>query len=174
MRWILGAVAAMCLAGSASAMTLTSADFKDGAALPVEHIYPRCGGQNVSPELSWGGAPAATDSYVLTMIDVSVKPNGWSHWIVIDLPKTATSLAHGLKTLPWPAHAIASNFGDKFYDGPCPPPGTGTHRYEFTIWAIPQRGPFGLADNAPATEVKRFFEGLSIDHATLAASVTAK
>ena len=31
-----------------AALTLTSADLAAGAAMPAAHIYPRCGGQNVS------------------------------------------------------------------------------------------------------------------------------
>ena len=68
-----------------------------------------------------------TKSFVLTMIDVSVKPSQWSHWIVVGLPPDATSLARGTKALPAGAAAIASNFGDANYDGPCPPNGTGVH-----------------------------------------------
>jgi hypothetical protein len=156
-------------------MTIASTDFKDGDALPTVHIYPRCGGQNVSPQLSWSGVPEGTGRLVLTMIDVTVKPNGWSHWIVVNLPATATSLPHGLKELPVPAEAIASNFGDKFYDGPCPPPGTGTHRYEFTIWALPGKASMNaFASDMPADGVTATLRMLSSDHATIAASVTAK
>lgn len=173
MRWVMAAAAAMCFSGAASAMMLSSADFKDGAALPAMHIYPRCGGQNVSPELSWSGAPAGTKSFVLTMIDVSVKPNGWSHWIVTGLPPSAISLAHGTKALPAPAKAQSSNFGDLFYDGPCPPPGTGTHRYEFTIWAMPSANT-AIAPDAKATDVTAALTRSALEHATIAASVSAR
>lgn len=40
-------------------------------------------------------------------------------------------------TLPAPAKAVKSNFGDEAYDGPCPPQGSGVHHYQFTIWAMP-------------------------------------
>ena len=173
MRWVMGAIAAMCLGGTASAMTITSADFKDGAALPTVHIYPRCGGENVSPGFTWSGVPDAARSLVFTMIDVSVKPNGWSHWIVVDLAPSATGLVRGAKELPEGAKAGGSNFGDPFYDGPCPPPGTGTHRYEFTVWAMP--GPVtSLPADGPATELRALLAKTALDHATIAASVTAK
>src|SRR5882757_10373220 len=82
--------------GTASAeMSLTSADVKPGVAIPVAHIYPRCGGENISPNLSWSGAPSATKSFVLTMIDVDVKPDHWSHWIVVNLPAAVNSLSRG-------------------------------------------------------------------------------
>src|SRR5215467_7206985 len=103
---------------SAAAMTLSSSDLTPGAAMPVQHIYPRCGGRNISPALAWSGAPAATKSFVLTLIDLDPKPNGWSHWIVVGLPKGAVSLPRGVKSLPQGAHAVVSNFGDAAYAGP--------------------------------------------------------
>ena len=112
-----------------AAMTLTSSDIQAGGTIPPAQIYTRCGGENISPELSWSGAPAGTKSLVLTMIDASVKPSQWSHWIVVNLPAATTTLARGTKTLPGGARAITSNFGDASYDGPCPPNGTGVHEY---------------------------------------------
>ena len=120
-----------------AAMTLSSPDIAPGATIAQPHIYPRCGGRNISPQLAWSGAPAGTRSLVLTMIDLDVKPAQWSHWIVVDLPPAIPGLPRGAKPLPSPAHAIAGNFGDPAYDGPCPPRGSGVHRYRFTIWAMP-------------------------------------
>jgi Raf kinase inhibitor-like YbhB/YbcL family protein len=132
--------AAACFALTAfpaAAMNLASTDFSDGTPIPKAHNYPRCGGQNVSPELHWSGAPQGTQSLAVTMIDTDVQPNKWSHWIVVNLPPATTSLARGLTSLPAGATAIASNYGDAAYDGPCPPAGSGLHHYKFTIWALP-------------------------------------
>ena len=174
MRWMAGATAAICLCGPAFAMTLTSADFQDGAALPLEHIYPRCGGQNVAPQLRWSGVPSGTGSLVLTMIDTSVAPHLWSHWVVVDLPAGATALAHGAASLPAPAQGVVSNFGDKSYDGPCPPPGTGVHRYEFTVWAMPPGTRPAIAPDMPADALRGLLSGAARDHATITGTVAAK
>jgi len=136
----------------AHAMELTSSDIAPGAQIATAQIYPRCGGQNVSPALAWSGVPAGAKSLVLTMIDTDVKPADWSHWIVVDLPPSITTLARGIAHLPAGAKAIASNFGDASYDGPCPPNGTGTHHYRFTIWAMPA-AKTEIADDAKANEV---------------------
>ena len=165
------AIAALLAAsGPCAAMTLTSQDLKDGAPMPAVNIYARCGGQNVSPQLAWSGAPAATKSFVLTMIDVSVKPAGWSHWIVVGLPPSVISLPRRAPTLPAGARQIATNFGDAAYGGPCPPPGTGVHRYQITIWAMPS-AQTAIGPDARATDVAALLARASIDHATL--SVTA-
>ena len=132
------AIAATVLGGPAlAAMTLSSPDIAPNTTIAQPHIYPRCGGRNVSPQLAWSGVPAGTRSLVLTMIDLDVKPALWSHWIVVDLPPTTPGLPRGANPLPRPARAVAGNFGDAAYDGPCPPKGSGVHRYRFTIWAMP-------------------------------------
>jgi Raf kinase inhibitor-like YbhB/YbcL family protein len=156
-----------------SAMILTSPDFVSSDALPTAHIYPRCGGRNISPQLSWSGVPSAAKSLVLTMIDVDVRPSQWSHWIVVDLPADTSSLSRGTASLPGRARAVVSNFGDAAYDGPCPPKGTGTHHYEFTIWAMPTTT-ISLAADEKATRVIAFLSQHALERASLSAVVHAR
>jgi Raf kinase inhibitor-like YbhB/YbcL family protein len=149
-----------------AAITLTSSDIQAGGTIPRAQIYTRCGGENISPEVTWRGLPAGTKSVVLTMIDISVKPSQWSHWIVVDLPPTATTLARGTKTLPGAARAISSNFGDASYDGPCPPSGSGVHEYQLTIWALPIPT-IAFAADLEAIDLSARLAKIAIDHATL-------
>jgi Raf kinase inhibitor-like YbhB/YbcL family protein len=171
MRKFSAALAILFLSAPASAMTIASNDFKDGGVLPPVHAYPRCGGQNVSPELHWSGLPKGAKSLVLTMIDSDVKPNGWSHWIVVDLDPAVPGLAHGFSSLPGNAKAVASNFGDSGYDGPCPPKGTGTHHYSFPLWAMPA-ATTTLPANARATDIEATLTRSAIAHAAVTGSVT--
>ncbi len=129
-------LAVLMLSSPALAFELTSPDVADGQSMSKSQVYPRCGGDNVSPALQWSGAPQATRSFVLTMIDQDVAPSQWSHWIVVNLPANTTALAHN-DSLPAGAHGVVSNFGDASYDGPCPPIRTGLHHYRITIWAMP-------------------------------------
>jgi len=149
-----------------ASMTLTSKDIAPDAPIATAQIYPRCGGDNISPELTWGGAPAGTKNFALTMIDVSVKPSDWSHWIVVGLTAEVTSLARGAKTLPSGATAVASNFGNAMYDGPCPPTGSGVHEYQLTIWALPT-ATLSIAPNMKATDLRASLDKIALDHATL-------
>jgi Raf kinase inhibitor-like YbhB/YbcL family protein len=157
---------ATAFAAPAPAMDITSPDIQPNAPIAAAQIYPRCGGQNVSPGLAWSGAPAGTAALVLTMIDVDAKPSFWSHWIVVGLPPATTSLPRGAAALPPGAHAVASNFGDAAYGGPCPPAGSGVHHYQFTIWAMPSAA-ISIGANAPATEVLSMLQRTSSAHATL-------
>jgi hypothetical protein len=123
----------------AAALDLKSPDIQDGKPLAVDHNYTSCHGKNISPALVWSGVPKNAKSLVFTMIDTAVKtrPGGWSHWVVVDLPPTDGMFAEGAAKLPPGAHALPSDSGAVIYAGPCPPPGTGVHTYEFTIWAMP-------------------------------------
>jgi Raf kinase inhibitor-like YbhB/YbcL family protein len=168
----LAALIMIPVAPAGAAMSLTSSDLNAGAAIPTKYIYPRCGGQNISPQLSWTGEPGATRSFVLTMIDVDVKPAGWSHWVIINLPATAHAMAQGASSLPGMAKAVVSNFGDATYAGPCPPAGTGLHHYQFTIWALPV-GNIDLAADVKATELTARLSRLALEHASLTTQVQA-
>ena len=171
-RTLYAALAMLAAMAPAGAMTLSSGDFADGGTLVATYVSNWCGGKNISPELRWSGAPAGTKSYVLTMIDHSVPPNGWSHWIVADLPPNALSLAHAASWLPAPAHAVKSNSGTT-YAGPCPPRGTGVHRYQFTIWAMPGANT-ALPANAKAYEIEATLQKSARAHAIITGTVAAK
>lgn len=149
-----------------AAMSLTSNDIQPGTLISRAQIYPRCGGGNISPQLSWSGVPTGTKSFVPTMIDTSVKPSQWSHWIVVDLPPDATSLARGVKRLPGGAKAIPSNFGGTSYNGPCPPNGTGVHEYELTIWAM-STPTISFAADMKASALRGALAKIALDHASL-------
>ena len=53
------------------AFTLASKSFNDQQALPKAHVHHAmgAGGDNVSPDLAWSGAPEGTQSFALTCFD---------------------------------------------------------------------------------------------------------
>jgi Raf kinase inhibitor-like YbhB/YbcL family protein len=167
------AISLAAVSPALAAMSLVSADFAAGATLPTKHVYPRCGGQNVSPQLAWSMPPAGTKSLVLTMIDQDVKPHLWSHWIVVGLPPTAGVFTQGANALPAGARGVKSNFGDPTYDGPCPPPGSGTHRYRLTVWAMPTAS-VAIAADEKADALQARLAKTALDHTDLTVSVPAK
>jgi Raf kinase inhibitor-like YbhB/YbcL family protein len=162
---------ALFAASPCAAMHLTSPDLRAGSPMPTANVYPRCGGRNVSPALAWSAPPEGTRSLVLTIIDLTPRPHQWSHWIVVGLPPSAGGLPRGVQALAAGARAIAGNFGDAFYDGPCPPAGSGVHQYQITIWALPTPAP-SIQPNAPADGVGAMLAHTAVDHASL--TVTAQ
>jgi Raf kinase inhibitor-like YbhB/YbcL family protein len=131
----LAALAATLLsAQSAVAFELTSPDVKPDTRLALAQVHTECGGSNVSPALNWTGAPDHTKSFVVTLYDPDAN-GGWWHWIVYNIPATATGIPSG-GPLPSGSRAGKSDFGKSGYGGACPPPGSGLHHYQFTVWAL--------------------------------------
>ena len=160
----------VAMAGPAhAAMKLTSPDVKDGRAIRSTYVHSQCGGKNISPEVSWSGAPAGVKSFALTVIDLDVKPDQFSHWIVVDLPPMTTSVPRGAAGLPLPAKVVANNFGETAYGGPCPPKGSGLHHYQFTIWALPSATTTVAADEK-ARAVSEALGKIAIDKASFTAT----
>ena len=119
------------------AIKLTSTSFKNNKTLDKKFAYTECGGQNNSPELVWNQAPQGTKSFVLICDDRDVPtPEPWVHWIVYNIPSTAYKLAQGESFKDIPALQGKNSWGNQKYDGPCPPKGSGTHHYHFTIYAL--------------------------------------
>ena len=123
-------------------MVLTSAAFSDGGTIPLSAVWSQCsaypGGGNLSPQLSWSGAPNKTRSYIVVMYDVTAS---FTHWGMYNISARTTSL-------PQNAGVAGSTFGsqvlndygvgDQSYDGPCPPTTLNpvSHHYIFTVYAL--------------------------------------
>ena len=123
---------------------LSSPDIPTGGTIPqiFEFNSFGCTGRNESPVLRWQGAPTGTQSLALTVYDPDAPSgSGWWHWMVVDLPPTATELqanagAAGSTTLPTGARQIRNDYGSFAWGGVCPPPGDKPHRYVFTVHAL--------------------------------------
>jgi Raf kinase inhibitor-like YbhB/YbcL family protein len=121
---------------------LTSPDVKADATVPSAHVYSGCDGQNVSPALEWHNPPSGTRSLAVTLYDPDAPTgSGWWHWVVFDIPVTATGLPRGAGnpgsgSLPGGAIQSRNDYGEVGYGGPCPPPGDKPHRYVFTLYAL--------------------------------------
>ncbi len=107
---------------------LTSPSFADGGAIPVKHS---CDGRDVSPALSWQGAPAGTAAFALIVDDPDAR--GFIHWVVYNIPGSETGLPEGVSATAQPPQG-RNDFGRPGWGGPCPP--GGTHHYQFTLYAL--------------------------------------
>ena len=140
-------LATSCSRDLSHGMTLSSSAFQAGAAIPKRHS---CDGGDVSPPLSWSGAPAGTRSFAVVVDDPDA--SGFTHWLLLNLPASTTSLAEGLKSVALPAGAVegSNDFGSIGYRGPCPP--SGTHRYSHRLYAL------DVASLSPPPPTKERFE----------------
>ena len=128
----------------AQTFTLSSPDVSEGGTLASAQVYKGlgCTGDNVSPELTWSGAPAGTKSFALTVYDPDAPTgSGWWHWLILNIPPSVTKLAKNAgnpaaKLAPKMSIETRTDFGTPGYGGPCPPKGDAPHHYIFTVFAL--------------------------------------
>jgi Raf kinase inhibitor-like YbhB/YbcL family protein len=132
------------------AVIVASAAFAEGERIPERYT---CDGADVSPPVSWSGAPARTQTFALVMEDPDAPRGTWVHWVVFDLPSTETEIREG--SLPSGAREGSNSWGRLGYGGPCPP--SGTHRYFLRLYAVD--AVLRLEAGATAAELAQALEG---------------
>jgi hypothetical protein len=128
-------------ADATMALTLTSPDYKPGAAMPSRHT---CEGEDISPPLAWDGAPLGTKSLALIIDDPDAPDpkapkHVWVHWVLYNLPPETRELAAGADAAglpPGTTHGV-NDYKKAGYSGPCPP--IGRHRYFHKLYALDTR-----------------------------------
>jgi len=130
----------LAVATPAAKFAVSSSAFGDGKAIPTRHANKGVsGGQNISPPLSWANLPEGTKSLGLACIAWHPIANNWVHWLVINIAASAAGLSEGAsrtKMLPAGAKELENTFRTTGWGGPQPPPGSGTHPYEFLLYAL--------------------------------------
>jgi Raf kinase inhibitor-like YbhB/YbcL family protein len=120
------------------ALKLTSAAFSDGGEIPKRYT---CDGADASPALEWSNVPKPAQSLALIVDDPDAPDPAaprmtWVHWILYNIPATATGLPEAAKagSLPSGTCEGLNDWGRTGYGGPCPP--IGRHRYFFKLYAL--------------------------------------
>lgn len=141
-------------------LTLTSPAFANGEEIPTRMT---CHGPDVSPPLAWRGAPEGTRSFALIVDDPDAPDPAapkrvFVHWVLWNLPASATELSEGAsgKSLPDGAREGTNDVGTQGWTGPCPP--IGRHRYFHKLYALDTTLD-DLAPGARKAELERAMEG---------------
>ncbi len=151
-------------AGQGQVLTLTSPAFADGAEIPVDYT---CRGASRSPALQWTGVPSGTAEIAVVVRDIDFA-NGFVHWVIAGIPPTQGGIADDTP----PAGAVEANnaIGQPGYAGPCPP--SGTHTYEFRVYALSQ--PSGVTAGEDGNEAASKVEATpALASALLSGTATA-
>jgi Raf kinase inhibitor-like YbhB/YbcL family protein len=132
-----------------------------------------CSGKNISPALSWKGAPRATKSFAVTVYDPDAPTgSGWWHWVVYNIPADVSELPAGAGNadgkLPTGAAQGHTDFGTSGFGGACPPAGDKPHRYIFTVYAL-KTEKISVPDEASAAMVGFMIHANSLAKASLTA-----
>ena len=125
--------------------TVTSTDVADGQPFGPDQMsgaFGVPGGKDISPQLSWSGAPEGTKSYAVTVYDPDAPTgSGFWHWAVADIPASVTELPSDAgddtgKLLPEGAITVRNDGGAARFIGAAPPAGHGRHRYFIVVHAL--------------------------------------
>ncbi len=119
-------------------MEITSPAFAPNGEIPPQFT---CEGQDLSPALTWSGVPTRAKSLAIVVDDPDAPdPNApkmtWVHWVLYNLPVSATGLPESVKSKDLPKGALEgkNDWKRTGYGGPCPP--IGRHRYYFNLYAL--------------------------------------
>ncbi len=147
--------------------SLTSTAFQSGGEIPSFHS---CEGMDTSPPLTWSGVPSGTNSLALIVDDPDAPdPKApkmtWVHWVLYNLPPTATSLPGAVASKDLPAGTLegSNDWKRTGYGGPCPP--IGRHRYFFKLYALDSV--LGLGAGKSKADVEKAITGHVVAQAEL-------
>ena len=150
----------------AMAFELVSSVVKNNEFMSSAQVHPKCGGENISPDLLWKNIPVDAKSLALVVHDPDApRPGGFYHWIVVDIPAATTGLEMGMRVKS-PAIEVATDFGTPGYNGPCPPVGHSAHRYHFTIHALDVKK-INLSPGLSPAAVESVIKSHTIESATI-------
>jgi hypothetical protein len=113
-------------------LTIAATAFPPNGEIPARFT---CDGEDISPALFFSGIPAKARSMALIVDDPDAPDPAaprmtWVHWVVYNIPATATGLPEGATGLP----SGTNDWKRSGYGGPCPP--IGRHRYFFKLYAL--------------------------------------
>ncbi len=153
-----------------TSFVLESPAFEDGGDIPVKYAKTGVsGGENVSIPLSWKNVSAEAKSFVVAMVDRHPIANNWVHWLVIDIPSYVDLIPEGSSgsaQMPQGSKELANTFGSTGYGGPQPPPGSGSHDYQITVYALNVES-IDLAGEVSARELEGALQGEIIGSAQI-------
>lgn len=126
----------------AASMIISSSAFDNGSQIPVRYT---CDGENINPPLEFGNIPEGTQSLLLLVDDPDAPSGSFIHWVVWDIPPVSRIDENSI-----PGTVGMNSVGQMKYSGPCPP--SGTHRYQFMVFALDTE--LNLTGRASADQVE--------------------
>lgn len=148
-------------------MNIQSLSFMHEREIPARHT---CDGLNTSPPILWLGVPNSAKSLALIVDDPdapdpSAPKMTWVHWLLYNIPVSATDLTEGVTANRLPAGTLQgiNDWHSTGYGGPCPP--IGRHRYFFKLYALDSVLP-DLKNPTKAT-LEKAMQGHVLDQASL-------
>lgn len=120
---------------------LRSDDVEHDKTLANPHVSGvfGAGGEDVSPHLSWSGAPDGTQSYAVTVYDPDAPTaSGFWHWAAFNIPADVSELPTNASADGMPSGVVQlkNDGGTIGFIGAAPPAGHGPHHYWMVVHAV--------------------------------------
>lgn len=147
----------------ATNFSLTSPAFANNKPIPVSYT---CKGQNNQPPLNISSIPQGAKSLALIMRDPDAVSGEWTHWLLWNINPSLKELAEN--STPIGSTAGTTSFDKPGYGGPCPPAGTGVHRYIFDLYALDTT--LNLPASADRGQLDKAIKNHQLGHAELIGS----
>lgn len=142
-------------------MDIVSTAFENNDLIPAKYT---CEGQNFNPPLTFSQVPKETKSLALILDDPDAVSGTFVHWVLYNMPSSTIQILEN--TVPENTTVGTNDFGNTDYGGPCPPKGTGKHRYFFKLYALDI--PLDvLSEGATKVEVEEAMQGHILEKAQL-------
>ena len=110
---------------------LSSPVFDADGTIPAKYT---CNGENVNPPFTIQNPPGNAKDFVLIMHDPDATTGDRVHWLVWNIAIETTLVREN--SIPLNSVQGTAQSGKQNYEGPCPPKGTGVHRYVFELYAL--------------------------------------
>jgi hypothetical protein len=148
---------------------MTSLAFTNNDRIPKQHTGE---GADLSPVLEWAEPPAGTKAFALICDDPDAPVGTWDHWVIWNIPGALRKLPEGIARTEKPVDPAGAVQGKNSwpkdnigYRGPMPPPGHGTHHYNFVLYALD--APLELKAGANKKELLAAMKGHILGQAKL-------
>jgi len=141
-------------------LQLISPVFREGTSIPIQYT---CRGSGVSMPLNILDAPLETQSFALILHDPDAPAGDFLHWLMWDIPSSTEIIA--ANSVPVGAVQGLNGLEETGYVPPCPPAGSGTHRYVFELYALDTT--LDLPSESGKEEVQQAMKDHVIDETTL-------
>ncbi|MFH1283980.1 MAG: YbhB/YbcL family Raf kinase inhibitor-like protein [Candidatus Peregrinibacteria bacterium] len=129
-------------------MKISSPAFNFNEAIPSKYT---CDGESISPPLQVSELPENTKSLALVVDDPDALSGTWIHWLVWNIDPQTTEIKEN--SVPQGAVQGTTSSGKTAYGPPCPP--SGTHRYNFRIYALDS-----TLDLTPSANISDFYDAI--------------
>lgn len=151
--------------GESMSMELMST-FAHNTRMPDKYTCKETKQKGISPELQWNNVPNGVQSFAIICQDPNAVGGTFTHWVLYNLPANLRHVPEGafIEKITGAGQGFNSANKPGWFHA-CPPAGTGTHKYIFTLYALDTK--LNLSGQVSANDLKKAMKDNIIAQAEL-------